>query len=201
MGQEIASLSARRGYHHGNLEEALIEAARLLVAEKGVAAFALADAARLAGVTPAAVYRHFADRTALLNALAARGFTAFAAALKSAMESSAHGKDAFSAMGDAYLDFARREPGYYAAMFMSGLNDVDRAGRDAGSFNLLVEGMARALPAPVADPVAVAMQIWALSHGVATLERAGAFGMAGKTVSPNETLRLGGIAIIVGAAR
>ena len=66
--------SGRRGYHHGNLREALIRAAVDLIAEKGPAGFTFADAARSAGVCPAAPYRHFRDRDALLADVAIRGF-------------------------------------------------------------------------------------------------------------------------------
>ncbi|PJI53873.1 TetR family transcriptional regulator, partial [Methylobacterium radiotolerans] len=64
----------RRSYHHGNLKEALLEAARRFIAERGIGGFTLVDAARLVGVTPAALYRHFRGREALLEELAGRGF-------------------------------------------------------------------------------------------------------------------------------
>src|SRR5207237_1161124 len=67
----------RRGYHHGNLREALIRAALDLIAEKGQAGFTFADAARSAGVSSAAPYRHFRDRQALLADVARRGFELF----------------------------------------------------------------------------------------------------------------------------
>ena len=70
-----------RGYHHGNLKEALVRAALELIAEKGPAGFTFADAARWAGVSPAAPYRHFRDRDELLSDVARRGFEQFAAAL------------------------------------------------------------------------------------------------------------------------
>ena len=70
-----------RGYHHGNLKEALIQAARQLIAEKGPAGFTFADAARSAGVSPAAPYRHFRDREALLADVAREGFQRFEAML------------------------------------------------------------------------------------------------------------------------
>ena len=65
---------AERGYHHGNLKEALLQAALGLIAEKGAAGFTFADAARMAGVSPAAPYRHFRDRDELLSSIAQRGF-------------------------------------------------------------------------------------------------------------------------------
>ena len=74
----------RRGYHHGNLREALVKAALDLISQKGLAGFTFAEAARAAGVSPAAPYRHFRDRDALVADVAARGFEAFAAALTAA---------------------------------------------------------------------------------------------------------------------
>src|SRR5262245_43757186 len=111
-----------RGYHHGNLREALIQAARELIAEKGPAGFTFADAARSAGVSAAAPYRHFRDRDALLADVAREGFQRFEAMLSTGW---ANGKPdpvtAFNNVGKAYLTFARAEPAYYAAMFESGL--------------------------------------------------------------------------------
>src|SRR5436190_23375569 len=111
-----------RGYHHGNLKEALLQAALGLIAEKGPAGFTFADAARSAGVSPAAPYRHFRDREALLADVVREGFTRFEAMLATGW---ANGKPdpitAFHNVGSAYLTFARTEPAYYAAMFESGL--------------------------------------------------------------------------------
>ena len=70
-----------RGYHHGNLREALIRAALELIATKGTAGFTFAEAARFAGVSPAAPYRHFRDRDELMASVALRGFEQFEAAL------------------------------------------------------------------------------------------------------------------------
>ena len=67
----------RTGYHHGNLKEALLQAALGLIAEKGAAGFTFADAARMAGVSAAAPYRHFRDRDELLSSIAQRGFEQF----------------------------------------------------------------------------------------------------------------------------
>ena len=111
-----------RGYHHGNLKEALIRAALQLIAEKGPAGFTFAEAARFAGVSPAAPYRHFRDRDDLLADVARRGFEQFADALTKAWDD---GKPdpmtAFERMGKAYLAFARNEPAYYSAMFEAGI--------------------------------------------------------------------------------
>jgi AcrR family transcriptional regulator len=77
---------AERGYHHGNLKEALLQAALGLIAEKGAAGFTFADAARMAGVSPAAPYRHFRDRDELLSSIAQRGFEQFEAVLTQAWD-------------------------------------------------------------------------------------------------------------------
>ena len=74
----------RRGYHHGNLREALMQAAIDLIADKGPSGFTFAEAARSAGVSPAAPYRHFRDRDALVAEVATRGFVKFALELERA---------------------------------------------------------------------------------------------------------------------
>jgi AcrR family transcriptional regulator len=175
-------LTARRGYHHGNLREALLEATRRLVAERGPRGFTLAEAARRAGVSPSAPYRHFKDREEVLRALSARGFALFCQRLKDAAAAAAASpEEAVRRMGPAYLAFAREEPGYYAAMFNLGGTDPS-AGPAAtgggapgdGPFAALVEAITAVLPEQGGpDPHLVALQVWALSHGVAMLERAG----------------------------
>src|SRR5262245_62897847 len=78
--------SGPRGYHHGNLKEALIDAALELIAQKGPAGFTFAEAARWAGVSPAAPYRHFRDRDELMGDVARRGFDQFEAVLARAWD-------------------------------------------------------------------------------------------------------------------
>src|SRR6201988_4041694 len=111
-----------RGYHHGNLKEALVRAALELIAQKGPAGFTFAEAARWAGVSPAAPYRHFRDRDELLASVAQRGFEKFAAALARAWDDGRpHPFKAFERVGRAYLEFARAEPALYSAMFEAGI--------------------------------------------------------------------------------
>src|ERR1700733_15225769 len=120
---------AERGYHHGNLKEALLQAALGLIAEKGAAGFTFADAARVAGVSPAAPYRHFRDRDELLSNIAQRGFEHFEAALSIAWDDGRpETVTAFERVGKAYLAFAREKPAFYSAMFESGLaTDISAA--------------------------------------------------------------------------
>jgi AcrR family transcriptional regulator len=169
---------AERGYHHGNLKEALLQAALDLIAKKGPAGFTFADAARLAGVSPAAPYRHFRDRDELLSSIALRGFEQFEAMLSNAWDD---GRPetiaAFERVGKAYLAFAREEPAFYSAMFESGLpldlNPVLLAASER-AFAVLraaAERLAALAPPGVPRPPALmmALHIWSMSHGVASL--------------------------------
>ena len=166
-----------RGYHHGRLKDALIEAARALVSQRGLAGFTLAEAAKLVGVTGAAPYRHFSDRDALMEELARRGFEAFGDRLRGAWrDGRPDPQQALRRMGGAYLAFVRAEPGLYAAMFgavhVAGAPNVD--GVAARAFDILKEASAAVLPRGAApDAQALALQLWSLSHGVATLMIAG----------------------------
>jgi AcrR family transcriptional regulator len=171
----------RRGYHHGNLREALIEAALALISEKGPAGFTFAEAARAAGVSPAAPYRHFRDRDALIADVAKRGFEAFSAALVKAWDGGKPSpRVAFDRVGAAYLAFARAEPAYFAAMFESGLSladypDVRAEGDKAfGVLRDACQALIDTLPASVPKEgrppaLMMALHIWSLSHGIATL--------------------------------
>ena len=119
---EPGERDAPRSYHHGNLREALIRAALELIARKGAAGFTFAEAARFAGVSPAAPYRHFRDRDELMANVALRGFEQFEAALARAWDEGR--PDAFIALdrlGKAYLEFARAQPAFYSAMFEAGI--------------------------------------------------------------------------------
>jgi AcrR family transcriptional regulator len=167
----------RRGYHHGNLREALIEAALELISEKGPGGFTFAEAARAAGVSPAAPYRHFRDRDALIADVAKRGFEAFSAALATAWDGGRpEPRAAFDRVGRAYLEFARTAPAYFSAMFESGLALADypevRAEGDK-AFTVLreaCEAIIATLPTGKRPPaMMMALHIWSLSHGIASL--------------------------------
>lgn len=114
-----AAKRARRTYHHGDLATALLDAADTLVAEKGPTGFSLREAARIVGVDPAACYRHYRDRDAILQALARRGFTRLAATFADVVESARRKKpvDVVRALGHAYFQFAIATPSSFRAMF------------------------------------------------------------------------------------
>ena len=167
----------RRGYHHGDLREALIQAALELIAEKGPVGFTVAEAARSAGVSPAAPYRHFRDRDELIADVARRGYELFEAELARAWNDGLPDPiTAFNRVGKAYLAFARSEPAYYAAMFEAGLPlrdypDLVEAGERAFAvLRRAAETLAARLPAVQRPPaLMVGLHIWSLSHGIASL--------------------------------
>ena len=185
-----------RGYHHGNLREALIRAALELIAKKGPSGLTFAEAARLAGVSPAAPYRHFRDRDELIANVAIRGFERFEAALARAFDDGRGG--AFAALdrlGKAYLDFARAEPAYYAAMFEAGVpGGATPQLREAGerAFAVLrraAEAICATLPLQGRPPaLMVALHIWTMAHGVAALFGRGDGAQRALPMSPAELL-------------
>ena len=187
---------APRGYHHGNLREALIRAALELIATKGTAGFTFAEAARFAGVSPAAPYRHFRDRDELMASVALRGFEQFEAALTRAWDGGR--PDPFTALdrlGKAYLEFARAEPAFYSAMFEAGVPvGVNPSLRAAGEFAFAVlrgaaEAICAAMPAAGRPPaLMVALHIWAMAHGVASLFGRGDGAQRALPMAPAELL-------------
>jgi AcrR family transcriptional regulator len=188
---------AERGYHHGNLKEALLQAALDLIAQKGAAGFTFADAARMAGVSPAAPYRHFRDRDELLSSIAQRGFEQFEAALSTAWDDGRPDTvTAFERVGRAYLAFAREEPSYYSAMFESGLPIEDNptlmaAGERAFAvIRAAAERLAALAPPGVPRPPAMmmALHIWSMSHGIASLFARGDAARRKLPMSPDELL-------------
>jgi AcrR family transcriptional regulator len=192
---------ARRGYHHGRLKEALVDAARALLGERGAQGFSLADAAKLAGVSPAAPYRHFRDRDALLAEVARQGFMQFGERLSAARETGGDPRDGFLAMGRAYLAFAREEPGLYEAMFSwCAAPERDGEGMAEGTraFDILLDGIAAALAGPGSasgEPRRLALEVWALAHGVATLAAARQLGTG---IDPEVVLGEGVRALLAG---
>lgn len=185
-----------RGYHHGNLKEALLRAALELIAQKGPAGFTFAEAARWAGVSPAAPYRHFRDREELMASVALRGFEQFEAALSRAWDGGR--PDVLAALdrlGKAYLAFARAQPAYYSAMFEAGIPpSASPELRDAGerAFAVLreaAEKLSAQMPQRSRPPaLMVALHIWAMAHGTASLFGRGDAAHRALPMSPEELL-------------
>ena len=167
----------KRGYHHGNLRQALVDAALVLIEQKGPTGFTLSEAAKTAGVTPAAVYRHFEGREALIAEGARQGHEIFADVMDYAFESGGPSAlAAFEATGRAYLAFARKYPGHYIAMFESGISvnsSPDLAAVSARA-RAVLEKAATDLSQHIPEgkrppPQMFSAHIWAMSHGVVEL--------------------------------
>ncbi len=187
---------APRAYHHGNLREALIRAALELIARKGTAGFTFAEAARFAGVSPAAPYRHFRDRDELMASVALRGFEQFEAALLRAWdEGRPDALMALDRLGKAYLEFARAQPAFYSAMFEAGVPlGANPALREASERTFAVlrgaaDKVCAAMPVAGRPPaLMVALHIWAMAHGVASLFGRGDGAQRAMPMSPAELL-------------
>ncbi|MGP3697123.1 TetR/AcrR family transcriptional regulator [Rhodobacter sp. NSM] len=192
---------SKRGYHHGNLRQALVEAALSLITEKGPQGFTLSEAAKAADVTPAAVYRHFAGRDELIAEAARQGYEIFGALMDYAYdEGRPSALAAFEATGRAYLAFARKYPGHYMAMFESGISlqsnpDLAAAAQKARDvLERAATHLSEHIPPEKRPPPAMfSAHIWAMSHGVVELFTRGSPGA--KSPFPPEDLLEAGIGI------
>ncbi|WP_126977651.1 TetR/AcrR family transcriptional regulator [Frigidibacter oleivorans] len=192
---------AKQGYHHGNLRQALVEAALGLIEAQGPQGFTLSEAAKSAGVTPAAVYRHFAGRDDLIAECALQGFRIFGDLMNHAWnDGRPSALLAFEATGRAYLAFARRFPGHYMAMFESGLSPsvtpdlAAAAARAQGVLTRAAAALCDHLPEGRRPPASmISAHVWAMSHGVVELFARGAPGARGPY--PPEDLLEAGIGI------
>ena len=164
----------QRGYHHGNLREALIGAALDMIGSRVLAGLAVAELARAVGVSPAAPYRHFRDRNALIAEVARQGFERLTAALETARATGpAHPVAALERCGRAYLAFAVAEPAAYEAMFQGGA-ETDPAVQTATDHAFAVlkraaDAACALAAAPRPPALMVALHVWSMTHGVAGL--------------------------------
>ncbi len=188
----------KRGYHHGNLRQALVEAALDLIAEKGPQGFTMAEAAKVADVSAAAPYRHFTGREELIVELARQGFDLFADLLEYAYRDGQPSPlAAFEAVGRAYLAFARKHPGHYVAMFESGISPNatrELAAACARANKVLVraaDDLSQRLPPDRRPPTEMfAAHVTAMSHGIVELYARSAPGARGP-YTPEELLETG----------
>ncbi|MGH7505176.1 MAG: TetR/AcrR family transcriptional regulator [Longimicrobiales bacterium] len=97
---------ARRPYHHGNLRRALLDEALVIIGAEGVDGLTLREIVARVGVSRTALYRHFADKRALMTAVATEGFRTLRQQLVAAWEEGGRGPAASQAMGVAYVRFA-----------------------------------------------------------------------------------------------
>ncbi len=168
--------SGRHRYHHGNLREALVEAARTSIRDEGAGSLSLRRLAAALGVSHPAVYRHFADKRALLAEVARDGFERLGAAMTAASSSVASPLDQLRAVGLAYVQFAAGDPAVFRLMFGERLRDreqhpaLEHAAREA--FAVMLATLARGQDAGLVregDPQSLGQVAWGLVHGMATL--------------------------------
>jgi AcrR family transcriptional regulator len=175
-----------RPYHHGNLRRALLDEALATIRTEGVDGLTIREIGTRLGVSRTALYRHFADKRALLSAVATEGFRTLREALVSAWKEGGRGEEAFRAMGVAYVRFAVANPSHYRVMFGGAVDskapDPELAAEGEGAFRALVDALAALQRDGVMrrddDTVLMATYVWALVHGLAM------FGIDGKLREP-----------------
>jgi AcrR family transcriptional regulator len=148
----------------GELREALVVAA-LSILENGTGDLSLRAVARAAGVSAMAPYRHFADKAALLAAVAERGFVALHDDLAAA-DGAPDPRAALLAQGLAYIAFARARPALFRLMFVDQLGQVKPAGEENGAYDILARRVVALAPN---DADSAALACWSIVHGLATL--------------------------------
>lgn len=172
-----------RPYHHGNLRAALLEAALVLIGERGPRGFTLREAARRAGVSHNAPYRHFASRDELLLAVAEEGFLRLKEMMEAALGRGHSPLERLQYSACGYVEFALRWPNHFAVMFdlpreMASTTKSSPTG--LGAFGILMSCMEEAQAEgdlPEGDPLPLALTAWSMVHGVAKLAIGGALPM------------------------
>jgi AcrR family transcriptional regulator len=163
-------------YHHGDLSRALLQAALRTIRRDGVDAVTLRGVGKDVGVSRTALYRHFADKSALLRVVAREGFRMLRVALVEAWEQNGKGRPGFEAMGEAYVRFAVDNPSHYRVMFGASIlgtaadPDLEREG--AAAFQALVDAIVEQQRDELIvndEPLELSLFIWSLVHGVAML--------------------------------
>jgi len=162
-----------RSYHHGDLRNALIIAAAELIEESGSTDFAMVDAARRAGVSSAAPYRHFKDKSAILEAVVEFAFFALAREMEAvASESEPGAISTIVALGQAYIRFVTGHPQFYALMWgdLAGRSHHDDGSELSSSgFYVLVNVVRQWCDQndrEDVDALTLAIKLWGMAHGL-----------------------------------
>lgn len=189
-------------YHHGDLRNALIEAALELVAERGVEGLTLRGAARRVGVSQAAPYRHFADKNALLLAVAEEGFRAMHQGIRESLgRAGADVTSRFQAIGVGYVQFAVAHPAQFRIMFGQELaRSAPSPTAEQTAMGVFQELAGEILKGQLSgairrdDPLKLAIACWSIAHGLAAILVAGLLGRGelapAANLSPEELTRL-----------
>ena len=189
--------AVKTSYHHGELRQALIDAARRLIKEREGNDFSLSDACRCAGVSTAAPYRHFADKTEILNEVVAQGFVDMHERFRSAAGRFAPGApERIVAVGEVYLAFACEEPALFRMMFSKkpNLSDDDIVtiqGKACFGFVLQEVMDFCALNRVQGDAQIIALQLWTLVHGAASLTIDGDYAKVAPRADIGQMIALG----------
>lgn len=173
MSSEADTAVARKsGYHHGDLRAGLIEATRHLVEEKGPDGFSVTDACRLAGVSTAAPYKHFKDKSEMIFAMVMEGMDRHRNRMLSALEGLPEGSPLrIEALGREYVNFALREPGVFRLKFGGFTDRLDQpkltqAGHATFGIVLREVAACRGEPDVTADVRRRAFMLWSFVHGL-----------------------------------
>ena len=186
-------MQLKQGYHHGDLRNALVSEALELLEQEGHSDFALRELARRVGVSAAALYAHFADKSALLAAIATAGFIRLKEALEGAMRNESAPTDQFLNMGSAYVRFGIDHPALYKLMFASEelparraeYPDLQAAADTAfGLLTGMLDRLQRSGVLRTGDPEADGLSVWAHVHGLTSLIITGRVDCAGDPLPP-----------------
>ncbi len=170
-------MAKRTGYHHGDLRQALISAAIALMAESTIDALSLREVARRVGVSHTAPYRHFADKEALLAAVAEEGFLDLTQALQQAVnQADPDPLHQFAATGNCYVNWGISHGTHYRVMFGASQGNLlaypDLCQASDGAFHILVTAIMQGQQAQqfrTADPQTMATTAWSMVHGMVML--------------------------------
>jgi AcrR family transcriptional regulator len=174
----VTGVTRRGRYHHGDLRDALVDTAIAVLGERGAGAFSMAEASRRLGVAPSAPYRHFADRDALLAAVAVRAAGLLSERLSRAAASGPP-RQRLAAAAEAYVRFADEERALFQALAGSGLDkdrhpEIARAAQPVGA--LFLSAAAEVAGGDQAAAARLVAAVVATAHGHATLMLDGTFG-------------------------
>lgn len=161
---DILSGAGGRGYHHGDLRNGLLEAARAILEEESLSALTLRAVARRAGVSHAAPYRHFSNHEALLVELSIEGFDELREALAEAAKGSGSECDKIATIGAAYMRFVAQRPALARLMFGGQLPNRDQF----PALGLKADSIGSEIGAALHDS-ALGLAVWASVHGLAML--------------------------------
>ncbi|MGY4399125.1 AcrR family transcriptional regulator [Sphingomonas sp. UYAg733] len=159
----------KKAYHHGDLRSALIDAGLNLLETRTADDLSLREVARAVGVSATAVYRHFPDKSALMAALAAEGLARLASVQHAASEAAGGGVAGFGATGAAYVRFALVNPALFRLIFANPAIHLKLDGHEDDAMAFLRANAALLAKGKGGDAQVIALQAWAIAHGLAML--------------------------------